>query len=172
MSTTSARYVFSQLSRWVQDSALLLKVQRLLGQLRLLRLSTATDSQVRGAATVLLVYRESTTAEPLVAVVQDLGQLRGLIDNGEIPVSIDDVWWQELPLQGSDGPLTEWPNPERIHIVGTGGIDDAAGDTGFDPIASAAFVDEPAARRFADKDLRENGLVAMRTVALGPVPAE
>lgn len=171
LGTSVAPYVRSHLPRQVREGRLFRAASRLMTQLRLLQLAHAGSTAPRNAVNILLVYRASTIAEPLLAAVRSTDALRALIEKEQLPGGIDGLWWQSMPLQESSGPHTEWPNPEFVYIVGSGGIDDFSGDTGFDPIASAVFTDAAAAQRFAEKERLANEPVTVRTFPVGVLHA-
>lgn len=136
-------------------------------QEHLLAMALEPRRQLEGDIVVLLVYLESNEVEPLIGVVRSREEVRALTVKLGLDTMNPPVWWQPMPLQGSSGPHTVWPDPELVYIVGTGGIDDLSGDTGRSPIASGVFTDRSAARAFADEECKESDEVTLRTVRVG-----
>lgn len=131
------------------------------------RLLTRTQLLAQ-SATVKVVFfvfgDDAHGADPIVTVVRHEADIESFAHDHGRALNTDDVYWQEIPLEGPEFPYREWPDIHELFLVTEGGISDAVGDTGIDPTALAAFVDQEGAERFASAERNPN--VIVRNVAL------
>lgn len=107
----------------------------------------ALDGDVR----ILLGFLRLSDSEPLIAVAASEQELEAVHDQLPRHGDTSALWWQELPLQQASTSHAFWPNPDQVHIVGEGGLDNNYGDTGFDLQVLAVFTDLRAASEYAQQ---------------------
>ena len=120
-----------------------------------------------------LVYFEYTDSgvdysgcsEPLIAVLRDSDDATKMLATTFYAGHTGMTDWEVHHLHGVNQPYLQWPDVEEVHLVSSGGIGNAFGNTDLDPTGLAVFADLASAEAFATKHARPS--VVVRTVPVG-----
>lgn len=117
----------------------------------------------------IFCLRADNRAESLLAVVLDQAAAAAL--EAEFAYQGNRGWvnWDDLPLQCDDGPCTEVPDIQFVHLVTAGAVRDSDADVFSPGTAIGVFTSLDAALDFATRQGQPD--VMVRTVELG-VPLE